>query len=78
MSCRLRNKSSFPTERSRHFCCGHLGQGTRSVYSLSDDIGVVASVDFEAAVVRPQIDGDGNACNASFIDLEENQHRANS
>ena len=54
--------------------CGHSGRGTHSVYSLSDDVGIMAGIDLEAAVIRPQVDGDGNACYTSFVDLVKYQH----
>ena len=40
------------------------------LYLLSDDVGIMAGLDFEGAVIRPQIDRIGDAGNTSFIDLK--------
>ena len=40
-------------------------------YLLANDIGVVARLDFEGAVIRPEIDGICDACNSAFIDLTD-------
>lgn len=39
------------------------------LYLLSDHIGVVAGLDFEGAIVGPQVNGIGDACYTSFIYL---------
>ncbi len=39
------------------------------LYLLSDHVGVVARLDFEGAVVRPQVDRVGDAGDSSLVDL---------
>ena len=39
------------------------------LYLLSDDIGIVASLDFEGTVICPQVNRVGDAGHASLIDL---------
>lgn len=41
----------------------------RRLYLLSYDVGIVAGLDFEGAVVRPQVNGIGDACNTALVDL---------
>ena len=41
----------------------------RRVYLLSYDVGIVAGLDFEGAVVCPEIDGISDTCNTAFVDL---------
>lgn len=41
----------------------------RRVYLLSYDVGIVTGLNFEGAVVRPEVNGIGNARNAAFVDL---------
>lgn len=56
---------------SQESCCRHYGYGKEStffLYLLSDHIGVVTCLDFEGAVVRPEVDGIGDAGDASLVD----------
>ena len=51
-------------------CILRLWEGNHvCLYLLSDHIGVVAGLDFEGAIVGPQVNGIGDACYASFIYL---------
>jgi len=38
-------------------------------YLLSDHVGFVVRLDFEAAVVGPEVDGDADASDAALVDL---------
>lgn len=53
-------------------CCRplQLWEGKQaSLYLLSDHVGVVTSLDFEGAVVCPEVDRVGDTSNTPFIDL---------
>lgn len=43
---------------------------------LSNHIRIVACLDFEATVVGPEIDGDADASDTTFVDLHPFQHTA--
>lgn len=52
------------------------GRGGKGLPSnlLSDYVCIVRGLDFEAAVVRPQVDGCTDTGDAAFIDLRARQH----
>lgn len=52
-------------------CCmlAVMGRKPLFLYLLSDDVGIMTCLDFEGAIVRPEIYGVGNTSNATFIDL---------
>lgn len=39
------------------------------LYLLSDHIGVMAGLDFEGAIICPKVNGIGDACYTTFVDL---------
>ena len=39
------------------------------IHLLSYYIGIVAGLGFERAIIRPQVDGVGNRCNSTLVDL---------
>lgn len=47
-----------------------MKKGQKVLYILSDDVRVVAGLDFEAAIVCPHVDGCANTGDRSLIDLQ--------
>lgn len=46
-----------------------MGEEGMPLNLLSDQVGFVVCLDFEATVVRPEVDGNANARDAAFVDL---------